>query len=134
MNALKHQLLGILRYLPLWRLALVLSGLAILYLATTASNELLPPSPSDKLNHLVAFLELSLLARLGWPQARPMTLLTLLAGYGVAIELIQWPLPYREFSFADMAADAVGIALGLALWSRLPPPSANGDNPPYSHQ
>lgn len=143
MNALKHQLPEILRYRPLWRLALVLSGLAILYLATTASNELLPPSPSDKLNHLVAFLELSLLARLGWPRTRPIILLALLAGYGVAIELIQWPLPHREFSVADMAADALGIVLGMALWSRLPAsssasssasPSAGGDIPPHSQQ
>lgn len=40
----------------------------------------------------------------------------LAAGYGVAIELVQAPLPDRAFSYADMGADALGALLGLAVW------------------
>ncbi|SFL86633.1 VanZ family protein [Marinobacter zhejiangensis] len=122
MTPLKSQLFTVLRYQPLWRLALAISAIAILYLATTSGSELMPPSPSDKLNHLVAFMELTLLARLSWPRSHPAVLLALVAAYGVAIELIQWPLPHREFSLADMLADSVGIMLGMALWPLLPPP------------
>lgn len=122
MKALKNQVLALIQCRPIWRAGLALSAVAILYLATTPGTDLLPPSPSDKLNHLVAFMELTLLARLGWPQARVSSVLILLLGYGVAIEIIQWPLPYREFSVADMVADAAGIALGLALWRWFPTP------------
>ncbi|MDC0662213.1 VanZ family protein [Marinobacter sp. SS21] len=102
-----------------WRFALALSVVAILYLATTSSPYPLPATPSDKLNHLLAFLELTLLARLGWPGARRLPVVIALASYGVAIELIQSQLDHREFSGADMLADGVGILLGLMLWPLL---------------
>jgi len=36
---------------------------------------------------------------------------------GVAIELVQAPLPYRDCQLADALADAAGAALGLAAFS-----------------
>ena len=39
-----------------------------------------------------------------------------LLGFGLGIEIIQAHLPYREFSLADLAADAAGIAIGLFPW------------------
>ena len=36
---------------------------------------------------------------------------------GVAIELVQAPLPYRDCQLADALIDAVGAALGLAVFS-----------------
>jgi VanZ family protein len=32
-----------------------------------------------------------------------------LLGYGLAIEIIQYILPYRSFSLLDLAADAFGL-------------------------
>jgi len=38
-------------------------------------------------------------------------------GYGLAIELIQWPIPYRSADPRDFAVDVVGVACALAvLW------------------
>jgi VanZ like family len=36
-------------------------------------------------------------------------------GYGVAIELIQWPIPYRSADPRDAALDVVGVTGALAL-------------------
>jgi len=102
-----------------WRLALALSVVAILYLATTSSPYPLPATASDKINHLLAFLELTLLARLGWPGIQRLPVVFALAGYGLAIELIQTQLEHREFSITDLLADGAGIVLGLMLWPLL---------------
>jgi len=32
------------------------------------------------------------------------------------IEIVQATLPYRDFSLADVAADAAGIAAGMLIW------------------
>jgi VanZ family protein len=37
--------------------------------------------------------------------------------FGLAIELIQLPIPYRSFDLLDWAADAAGIAVVLAVFS-----------------
>ena len=39
--------------------------------------------------------------------------------YGLVIELIQAPLPWRDFSWLDFAFDAAGIALGCLLLTAL---------------
>ncbi len=36
-------------------------------------------------------------------------------GYGVAVELIQWPIPYRSADPRDAALDVVGVTCALAL-------------------
>ena len=113
MESIKYTML---RQLGLWRALFVLSILAILILATADSRMPLPSTPSDKLNHLLAFLELTLLARLGWPRLRSHWLVPGLLAFGLAIEGIQASLPYRDFSLADLAADALGISLGLLPW------------------
>lgn len=99
----------------LWRIALAVSIAAIIYLATTSQNFPAAASFSDKFNHLIAFMELTILARLSWPRVRMLTSAGLLLGFGLLIELLQAPLPYRQFSIFDLLADGIGIALGLAV-------------------
>ncbi|EMA46729.1 VanZ family protein [Halococcus saccharolyticus] len=42
----------------------------------------------------------------------------LTVGFGIGVELVQWPIPYRTASTADALADAVGAGvLALAWWS-----------------
>lgn len=73
----------------------------------------------DKLDHLSAFAALALLGRAGWPGQPRWAIAAGLFLYGAGIELLQGsPLINRVASVSDLAANAVGIALGLAaaLW------------------
>ncbi len=116
MATLKHQLLALLHFQPLWRLALLLSVTAIGFLATTSSDYPIPSAPSDKVNHLIAFFELTIVARLAWPQLRSIWYAPALLGFGLCIEAVQASLPYRDFSMADLAADGAGILIGALPW------------------
>jgi VanZ family protein len=112
----KQRLAQLLRLRALWQFALLASIAAILFLATTAGPLPVLSAPSDKVNHLLAFLELTLLVRLGWPQLKPLYFVPLLLGFGMLIEIVQATLPYRDFSLADVTADAAGIAAGMLIW------------------
>ncbi|WP_296934274.1 VanZ family protein [uncultured Marinobacter sp.] len=116
MDSLKQQLTSLMQYRPLWRTAFVVSVLAIGFLATTDNPYPIPSSSSDKVNHVLAFVELTILTRLAWPDLRAIWFAPALLGFGLGIELIQANLPYREFSMADLAADGIGIAIGLLPW------------------
>ncbi|AOY89700.1 teicoplanin resistance protein VanZ [Marinobacter salinus] len=119
MATLKHRALNLLHFRPLWRTALLISLAAIVFLATTDNPYPIPSSPSDKINHLIAFLELTLLTRLSWPEAKAWQYAPLLLAFGFAIEGVQATLPYRDFSMADLAADGVGIVIGILPWPGL---------------
>ncbi|MGP4845230.1 VanZ family protein [Marinobacter sp. 1Y8] len=111
------------RMTALWRLALIGSMLVILWLATTRLDYPIPASSWDKLNHLIAFIELAILARLSWPRLSPAYAGLAMLAYGLAIEIIQAPLAYREFSLLDLVADGAGVLIGLTLmlWFRPEP-------------
>ncbi|XHS76338.1 VanZ family protein [Burkholderiaceae bacterium UC74_6] len=70
----------------------------------------------DKLNHFSAFSTLMVFAAWSWPQhwrRAPLGLLT----YGGFIEIVQSFIPGRDGEWADLLADAIGIALGVALFA-----------------
>jgi hypothetical protein len=99
------------------RLATLAAAVVILVVASI-------PGPSgapslfgwDKLDHLSAFAALALLARAGWPSATRWLTAGALFAYGIGIELLQGsPLVNRTASLSDLAANAVGLAIGLAL-------------------
>jgi VanZ family protein len=100
--------------------ALGICVLAISYLAFAPLDQ--PPlTPSDKLNHVLAFGVLAWLTDMAYPGRRlaPRRWAFLL-GYGMAIESIQHFLPYRHFSLLDFAADAAGVLLYciVVAWRR----------------
>lgn len=69
---------------------------------------------SDKVEHVAAFLTLTLLARMGWPRRSGMLIGLILFLYGVGIEYLQSTSAIgRTASVADIVADLVGILLGL---------------------
>ena len=73
----------------------------------------IPSAPSDKLNHLLAFIQLAIVTRLAWPELSRIWIALGVMGFGLAIEVTQAQLPYRDFSLMDLAADGVGTAIGL---------------------
>ena len=93
----------------------VLVSLAVLF----APGRDVPPSPYgvDKLVHGGLFLALALSG--SWAGIRR-NLLAVLLVYAAASELIQTiPALQRDGSIGDWLADAVGVLLGLLLWSVL---------------
>lgn len=70
----------------------------------------------DKLDHAAAFAAIALLARCGWPGVSRWIIAGLALVYGIAIELAQATTAVgRVASVSDVAADGVGIVIGLAL-------------------
>jgi VanZ family protein len=72
--------------------------------------------------HFVAYALLGFLLGLAlgeWrADPRPLILgLALAAVLGGAIELVQWPLSYRDAQVADFLVDVAGAAAGLAVFS-----------------
>ena len=100
----------------LWRWALAFCMLTILVFS------LMPPSPSlpstgwDKSNHALGFMALAFLSHWAWPGRTAAALAGLLA-YGALIEVLQSLTPNRQAEFADLFADAVGLAIGaVTAW------------------
>ncbi|MFY7972987.1 MAG: VanZ family protein [Rubrivivax sp.] len=72
----------------------------------------------DKVLHLGAFASLAVVGTLGWPATRTTRfgVALFLFGYGLWIEWVQSGLPQRQADAFDLAANTVGIALGLITW------------------
>ena len=102
-----------------WRALFVVLVATVCWLALTPAP---PPDLStgwDKLNHTLAFASLAFTGRLGLATKRapwwlPVTLLL----FGGLIELLQLAVPGRSSEWADLLADAIGLAAGwvLACW------------------
>jgi VanZ family protein len=102
----------------IFRSLLAVSIIAISYLATTSRSIPVVREVNDKIEHAFAFFTLALLVDFSWPQSSfgPRKALSLL-GYGLAIEITQYFLPYRSCSLFDLGADAVGLSL---YWLAIP--------------
>jgi VanZ family protein len=100
------------RDIVVFRVALCVALITILYLATTPKSFPVIEDVNDKVNHVTAFVALGLLADFSFPERGfdRRKILALLA-YGLLIEVIQYFLPYRECSIYDLIADGAGLAL-----------------------
>jgi hypothetical protein len=81
----------------------------------------IPGNPNDKLQHIAAFVTLSLLGSFAYPALALVQLLVRLSLFGAAIEVIQAiPVLHRDSDFWDWVADtvAVGAALLIVRWWR----------------
>jgi VanZ family protein len=81
----------------------------------------LPDAPSDKVQHVAAFLVLGLLAFLAYSRTRPFLLGLGLSLFGALIEIIQAiPTLHRDSDPVDWLADTVAVALALIFlqWLR----------------
>ncbi len=100
-----------------WRLLLALLVAVVCYFAFSPRPPGLHFDQADKLQHIAAFLCLSICAALSLPQG-PARLgkagLAMLA-FGVLIEIVQFYVPERSADWQDVLADGVGIVAGLLL-------------------
>ncbi|HSW02925.1 VanZ family protein [Aquabacterium sp.] len=97
-----------------WRWAFAACVVAVLILALMPPAAIVPPTGWDKLNHAAAFMVLTLMGSLAYPQHQQRVLLGLLA-YGAQIELLQGFTGYRTAEWLDALADGVGVLLGWRL-------------------
>ena len=99
-------------YRDLFRVAFGLTLLLVGYLSFGQLDETPVADINDKFGHAAAFLCLALLLDFATPKHRWgwMKILPLLA-YGLFVEVVQYYLPYREFSLWDLAADGLGLLL-----------------------
>ena len=105
------------RWQPAWRGVLLLLMCAAAWFAFIPATPTAQPSGLDKIEHLLAFAALGLAASF---TASPGLRRTAQAAaglllYGGFIELVQTQLPTRTADWADIAADGLGVAAGLAL-------------------
>jgi VanZ family protein len=81
-----------------------------------------PGNPNDKVQHVVAFVTLSLLGSFAYPKATLVSLLLRLSLFGAFIEVVQAiPMLHRDSDILDWVADTVAIAVILLLvrwWRR----------------
>jgi len=69
-------------------------------------------SVNDKLGHVLAFIMLAFLMDFSFPVSSfNLSKIVPLLGYGLLIEVIQYFLPHRMFSFLDMFADGGGLVI-----------------------
>ena len=111
-------------FTALARIALAVTAAAIFHLATTDRVYPAIEGMGDKFDHAVAFAVLALLVDASFPARRfGLAKIGALLAFGLAIETVQYFLPYREASLYDWLADAAGIALYvpfIPLLAKLP--------------
>jgi VanZ family protein len=97
-----------------WMLLFWGCGAVILVLALMPATPDLPGTGWDKSNHVAAFLVLTVLGCLAYPD-RIAAILVGAVLYGGLIEVLQSFTDYRSAEWADLFADAVGVLAGRTL-------------------
>jgi VanZ family protein len=95
-------------------------ALLVSYIAAVVPQDMAPAlgSLNDKSHHILAFVVLGLLLRLGY-QINYWYALLLLLGYGVLIEFSQIYAVNRSAEQTDVVADLIGSFIGLKLYKYL---------------
>jgi hypothetical protein len=79
----------------------------------------LPGEPSDKIQHIAAFLVLGALGSLAYPRTKPLYLGAGLSLFGAMIEVLQLiPALHRDGDPLDWVADTAAVALIITLLRR----------------
>lgn len=88
---------------------------AILVIAIVPQIDVPVGTPSDKVNHIIAFFTLAFFAKLLWPERRIWIKALWLVGFGALIEILQGVMAVgRDAAWGDFAADVIATAVGLA--------------------
>ena len=110
------------RYLIAWKLLFWFILALLLYLTLTPT----PPKPIsfnqiDKLYHFSAFAGFTFVFTIAFRQIKSGYILLLSIILGIVIEVIQYYIPNRGFSIADMIADLIGVLAGFWLARKIMP-------------
>lgn len=101
---------------PFMRFVFFGAVLFALVMASLPQPPQLPGEPSDKVQHVLAFVTLTVLARLAYPAARRWIVVASLAAFGALIEAVQAiPALHRDASVLDWAADLAAVLVALAI-------------------
>ena len=108
------------RRLAILRLAFWAAAIFAFVMAIIPHPPQLPGAPSDKIQHIMAFLVLGGLAALAYPVSTPLLLGAGLSLFGALIELVQYiPSLHRDSDPVDWIADTVAAAVVLLIIDRL---------------
>jgi VanZ family protein len=108
-----------LKWKPLWLAIGWLLLLAIVYLSVAPVPISVPGAGGDKFGHVIAYAAAMFWFAQIYGDARArMFIATGLVGLGIGLEYVQALTQYRTFEYADMVADAIGVAIG---WIASPP-------------
>lgn len=118
----------------LWLIVFVLAFVVIYTSTAPPSGD--PPPLSDKLLHYLEYaaLTLSVLLAALWAPIRgvgrfrisPLAVVLLVFVFGLAIEVVQAPLPERDAEILDALANGGGALSALIAWTLLRVASENG--------
>jgi VanZ family protein len=109
-----------------WRVAAVVLAVAIVVLGVVPIGGMVevvgPPDPITTTGHFVSYAALAFVlaaALSGWRTTSRSLIaaLALAVALGAGVELLQGPIPYRDASLLDLAVDAAGAVVGLAVFS-----------------
>ena len=102
---------------PIWlRLAFWLAATFALVMATLPKPPQLPGAPSDKIQHIVAFVVLAGLAAAAYRRTSLVVIAAGLSAFGAAIEFLQaLPMLHRDSDIRDWIADTAASAIVLLI-------------------
>ena len=109
------------RRLAILRISFWVAVLFAFVMAVLPHPPEVPGAPSDKIQHIAAFLVLGALASFAYPATSPVYLGTALSVFGAFIELVQYvPALHRDSDPLDWIADTAAAALMLIFlhWLR----------------
>ena len=108
------------RRLAVLRLAFWTAAVVALVMALLPHPPRLPGEPSDKIQHIAAFLTLGALGSFAYPKTNPFRLGAGLSIFGAVIEVLQLiPALHRDGDPLDWMADTAAVALIILLLRRL---------------
>ena len=108
------------RRLTILRLVFWIAAAIALVMALLPHPPQLPGEPSDKIQHIAAFLTLGALGSFAYPRTNPLRLGAGLSIFGAVIEVLQLiPSLHRDGDPLDWMADTAAVALIILLLRRL---------------
>lgn len=115
------------RGLTILRLTFWVAATGALVMALVPHPPQLPGEPSDKIQHIAAFLVLGALAAFAYPRTNPVLVGAGLSLFGAAIEVLQLiPALHRDGDPLDWLADTAAVALIITLLRRFVARSIEG--------